>query len=177
MLSILSVVLLTAIFAFAYRARGGAIPLGSTLEARLLFFTLPVTLVTAYIAYTIGAPIWLALISGAIGFGLITMGHGFAQNDDATSELEMGLVTFTRLAGILLPFAFFSHVIPFFALLGWLAWPLSRLSYLSPIADWTLNLFGILWCRTPAVGGSEWEEFFVGGVYGLTFGLILALAM
>jgi hypothetical protein len=163
----------TAVFAFVYRARGGAIPLGSTTLARLVFWFVPITIIATIIALVGHMPWWLGLVSGGLGFGMEVLGHSFAQNNDPDAEAEMGLVVFTDLIAILLPFAFFSHIIPFFAILGLLAWPLSRLSYLSPIADWQLTLFGITWCRTPAVGGSEWEEMFVGATVGLTFALIL----
>jgi len=177
MLSVVFGLVITTLFAFAYRARGGAIPLNSTTLARVVFWGVPVAIVMTIIAVVAGFPWWLGLISGAIAFGLEVIGHGFAQNNDPNAEAEMGLVVVTDLLGIFLPFAFFSHVLPFLALIGILAWPLSRMSYLSWFTNQSLTLFGIQWCRVPAVGGSEWEELFIGAVCGLTFSIALALVM
>lgn len=166
-------VLLVGGFALAYRARGGAIPLGSTTLARLVFWFVPVTIASIAVATSVNAPWWVGLISGLAGFVMQMLGHGFAQNRDSDSEAEMGLVTFTRLLVILAPFCLYSPYLPLYALIGFLAWPLARLSYSKFFDSASLEFAGIVWCRPHPIGGSEWEELFVGAVFGLTYFNIL----
>ena len=169
-INILTLIILPIIFAFCYRARGGAIVLNSTTLARLVFWILPVTIIMTVFALTHGYPFWLGLISGAIGFGFLCIGHGFAENDDTISFEEMGLIQFTRAASIFLPFAFFAFP-PYVVFIALLAYPTSLISYKYFANNGkSLTLFGIEWC---VPNDSSWEELFIGAVNGLMFAVAL----
>lgn len=172
--------ILPFLFAFLYRACGGAISLGENrdTEARLLFWVMPVTITMAFILHRYHVPIFTgSVLCGLLSFVGREMGHSFAQGETIPSYFEMGLVTYVRLALIVMfPMAYlFFHgdvngaSFGFAMGIGYLAWPASYFSYRMK-SD--LRLFGITWC---VPDDSSWEEFLIGGIYGLAFSILLIL--
>lgn len=170
-------ILLTSSFALTYRMRGGAVPLGSTQAARLVFWFLPNLLLATVVSHLTHAPFYIALMSATLAFVTMLIGHGFAQSENVAAYRNMGLVTFTRMFAMYAPFVLWSKAVVTMAVLGWIAWPLSALSYSKVFANRTLEFFGVVWARPTAIGGSEWEELLVGGLYGLVYSLIIILVM
>lgn len=171
------------IFALAYRNRGmeHTASWDGTTVNRLLSWVLPVTLTTVVISVIYGMPWWVGLLSGAITFGGLCIGHGFAQSFGWKQYLQMGLVCFTRLQATLLPLqlAIVYYPTPLFWVLWavppvsfFLFWGASALGYTTFFNTKTFRLFGINWC-TP--GSSEWEELFIGATYGLCFAVIILI--
>lgn len=162
------------ILAFAYRQRGRHVDSTDTTEARLIWWVLPMLLLCTLLADAYGLPKWLGIPCGLLAWGGIAMGHSFAQNDLDLSFAEMGLVCFTRLAGMFMPFlmaSFWGYPLHgIFAVMPLLfffqTWGASALSYSTFFQSRTLRLFGVDWC---VPGDSSWEEWLIGLQYDVVF--------
>ena len=140
------------IMAFCYRARGGAIPLGSTTLARLVFYVAPITLVVAYIAGKHHLPCWIIALSALGAFGGICIGHSQEQGNSVQQFAGMTDIIMVRLVMIFMPLAGFdtSLILPILA--GFLTFPACWLGWRIPF-----NMGR--WCK---VGDSSTEEFLIG---------------
>jgi hypothetical protein len=96
------------ILAFAYRSRGGAIPLGSDTLARLLFWALPISFVSGGVCYFQHLPLWLALPCAIAAFGGATIPHAGEQGNTIEQNEGMSIITTAMLALILLPFVLYT---------------------------------------------------------------------
>lgn len=163
------------LLAFLYRQRGMHEDSTNTTEARLFYWALPILLICTLLAWLYHFPLWCGTISGVMAFIGILLGHSFAQSNTKTQYAEMGLVCFTRLELMLLPFLtapvfgwYPFHPI-FFLVIGaffFLTWGASALSYSAIFQSKTLRLFGVNWC---VPGDSSWEEWLVGLSYDIAF--------
>ena len=151
------------LLAFGYRARGGAIPLGSTQLARLIFWGIPLTLCCTLICIKAGLPVWVGACCGLTGALSAIIGHASSQGDSVQEYERMGLITTLMLVITLLPmiiasFAITGHI----GVIGWVL-PLGYLGTLASCLGYRtleyLDLWGIEWCRP---GDSSWEEFYIG---------------
>jgi len=161
---------------FLYRARGMHHDALTTQEARILFWALPWGLDAAIIAsHLVDNPLTImtvAIMSVVFGWVATLIRHSAWQSPSWHNYVCMGIVTILMLETMLIPLEFMENklfVFPYFGLLGIVA---SWLGYSKYVANKTLTLFGITWCRPVAVGGSEFEELFIGI---LAFGVPICL--
>ena len=171
--------LIPLFLAFAYRARGGAIPLGSTTEARIIFWAIPILLCSLAVADAWHLPLWLAPLAAMCGFGGACIGHASAQGNEVEDYFSMTWIVQVMLVLTLAPFytylCFLHTMHPFTwavtIIFGWLAFPACALGYKMTIG---LRGWGIQWC---VPGDSSWEEFFIGAIpFGITFAYLCLLA-
>lgn len=166
------------ILAFLYRLRGMH-ESTDTFEARLFVWSVPVAVFCIALLYLYGLPMWWGCASLLLTLGGISLGHSFAQSNTGLQYAEMGLVSFTRLEGALLPllmapvFGWYPfHPIIFYVVAAFffLTWAASALSYTRIFQSRKLRLFGVTWC-TP--GDSSWEELLVGLCYDIAFATLI----
>lgn len=163
--------------AFLYRLRGQHEETTDTLEARLAYWVFPLLVLTTMLADHLSLPKWLGIPCALLSWGGISMGHSFAQGDTDTQYAEMGLVSFTRLAAMLLPLqmasCYYQHpaltLYLVVVLMYYMSWAASWISYQPIFQSRKLTLFGYTWC---APGGSQWEEFLVGLSYDAVFWIL-----
>lgn len=155
------------------RLRGSANKYLTTDTSRLIFWCMPWLIVCNVLADIYDLPGILAVLCALMALGGVMLGHGFAQGDSKKQYAEMGLVSFTRLAGIFLPLLIGScyrlhPAIELYAalpLIYFLAWGASALSYSPMFQSRALTMFGIKLC---VQGDSSWEELLVGAAYDIT---------
>jgi len=154
--------LIPILLAFAYRSRGGAIPLGSDTLARVLFWVLPIGLVSGYVCHFQHLPLWLALPCAVMAYAGATIPHAAEQGNTPQQYEGMGYITEAMLILILLPFYLylastnagwevwrhFLYAFPFGLLGGVGYWLGYKMKY-------TLRFFGVTWC---VPGDSSWGE-------------------
>jgi hypothetical protein len=176
--------LFPVLLAFAYRARGGAIPLGSTTFAHIVFWALPVGCVLSAVSYSQNLPTWIAAFASIGAFsGIQWIGHANEQTDNMTAYEGMTYIVTSMLALIMAPFiVYLSYIHTIFdhrvyiasVLLGVLTMPLCWLSYRIKFGLGTFitirgKKYGIQWC---VPGDSSWEEFFIGALFGFIFAIV-----
>lgn len=162
------------ILAFCYRARGGAIPLGSDTLARTLFWGLPVGAICGFIAYAHHFPLWLALPCAVMAFAGACIGHSSEQGNTPEQHVGMSYIT-----GLML----FLILLPFYAYMAWYSLDIWRLfilmnflGFLGGVGYWigykypfNLKLFGVQWVTAGDASGPELLTGF------LAFGLPLMI--
>ncbi len=159
-------IIIILFLAFAYRVRGGAIPLGSTTLARVVFWALPVGCVCTLIAHAWEIPLWIGAICAAMAFAGACIGHASQQGNTLAQNEGMGYITTLMLGLIVAPFLYFNpwfiFIVPF-GLLGGIAY------YLGYKINRTFRFLGVTWC---VPGDVSWGEILTGG---LAFGLPLSI--
>jgi len=155
--------------AFAYRARGGAIPLGSTTLARIVFWGLPYSIDGAVFAYLLNIRadfiVPMAILSVITAWFAAMVQHSKWQSPSWHNYVIMGTITTGMLTIMLSPFLYFNPNIMMFLPLGMLGTFASWLGYKMKGG---LKLFGIQWC---VPSDSSWEEFYIGA---MPFGIVIA---
>jgi len=163
---IYSFLLAIPFLAFEYRARGGAIVVGSDTLARILFWAWPCGLVCEGIAYTHHLPLWLGIPCAVMAFAGSCIGHSSEQSTTFLDHIEMGIITFLMLLLMIAPMAYFEPTMLFYAPLGYLGAAAYAIGY---NVTWTLKIGSTVWCHPK---GTEYGEFLTGA---LAFGLPLAI--
>jgi len=164
----------TLLFGFLYRCRGGAIALGSTTLARIVFWALPITIFLEIACYVHNFPWYYGLLAGLLSYIGIVFGHSSAQADTEKAYVSMGLIVALRLFAIMIPF----WIYPFskfylllsigYTLISAIAgYALCHFSYYLANKGITLKIFNLPLVYT--VPSSEWEEIFIGCLYGFIF--------
>lgn len=165
--------------AFGYRARGMAHPSLNDTEARLFFWAFPFGFDAGLIACLLGHTWQTVSLVAFFGVGLgwlaACIRHASWQNLGNYNYFIMGLITTAMLSIMFTPLILIYTPALAFLPFGMLGIVACWLGYSSFFSNATFSAFGITWCRPVAVGGSEWEEFFIGPfAFGIAIcGLIL----
>jgi len=158
--------LLVPIFlAFAYRCRGGAIPLGSDTLARIVFWAIPVGIVSAFICYFQHIPLWIAPICSIMAFAGACMPH--SQWQDGMHPLQMGMTTFIMLTMIITPMAIMGNLYFLYFI---------HLGFLSSLAYWLGYKYPFNIKYFVVGGDASVGEFLTGAfAFGLPLSLLLVI--
>lgn len=137
--------------------------MGSDTLARLIYWALPIGLVSSAICYFQHIPLWIAPICAVTAFAGACMPHSEWQ--DGMHPLQMGITTLIMLTIIIIPMAIMSHVyFLYFIPLGFLSGLAYWLGYKYPF---NIKYFVV-------AGDASAGEFLTGA---LAFGLPLSILL
>lgn len=176
--------IILVLLAFFRRSNGMSHSWGDTVN-RIISWSLPIGLLSIYVAWLWHFPWWVGALCTLTCFGADCIGHASAQGDTLSDNEHMGYITSLTLAITLLPFnawIFYDHVVTVWfvsvlplGLLGGLAYyfgyKIVKASLITPAIKF-IRLPSIQWC---VPGDTSWGEFFNGPLgTGLAYCILIA---